>query len=339
MKRALLFIWMLGILLLNSSLSVSEDNIDEDIVYKAQRKLESNVGLIQTVLEKYPDDAEIHRGAAELYNGIGLIVKKDPAIYEYRKAIELNPKDITYYTGLGMALWYKYKHDYTYEKTDDPSELIEALEVGEEKEPNNAFYDYMWASVYLMQGKEKEGIKKIEDALNKKYLKQHWQPRIKSKIKILEEMGCFTSTEIKINVPYGAGGTDEMLGKIISHLKKLGEGKESQGAWEGAAEIYKTMVKMAGQVRSDAWLLGTSHMSNYYAKTAYNGLLRCYKKLGMENEQYPIEQELKTLEDVMNKESAACDKGALLLSTLKGDELDKLLDEIIEKGEIKASGL
>jgi len=340
MKRILLFTSILGILALNSTLSFPESSMDKNISQKdmqvfdkAREKLRNKVGLIEAIIEQYPDNPEIHQGAAELYLSMG-IFEEDKTIEEYQKVIELNPEDLQSHLGMALTYWYRYK----YKRGNDSSLFVEALKAGEKVDPNNAFYNYGRAYVYLTQKSESKGIREIENALKKKSLKQYWKSRVKSKIKVLGEMG-FTSTEMKVNALYGAGSTDEMFIDIVHYLKNLGEEKESKGAINEAAQIYRIMVKMAKQIRSDAWLLTSLNVSNHCADIGYEGLLRYYKRLGMEKELYKVEQKIGALKDREKKEEAAAEHGLLLLSTLKSDALDRFLDQIVENGEIKALGL
>ena len=106
---------------------------------------------IRKIQEQFLDDYSFERAGNELYRA----GDADPAIRQYRKALELNPGNANAHQRLGFLL-YHVKHQFE----EGLAQTREALRL----DPNNAFACCDLGAAFLHQGRLDEAIKQLSEA-------------------------------------------------------------------------------------------------------------------------------------------------------------------------------
>lgn len=138
------------------------------------------------------------------------------------------------------------------EKLD--SEMLPVLVVlknGEQKNPENALYNYLKAHLYFELGEENKAIREIENAVVKKHINNYVIEEHKATARVLREVG-FPENQLSFIVKRITLFADAFRATVWERgLVPLAENYESQGAIEDAGKIYKLTLRIAEQIRDE----------------------------------------------------------------------------------------
>lgn len=256
------FIIIGSILLIILSISVPE--LQKILRTPSKSKIEKNIEKI--ILKS--NDWRLYQGYAER-NLSGYENVKNKEIY--KKAILLNPSEAQLYSNLSllyiMDVRFSRKEenlvlklekpleDKTNFKEEDIREAMEYLHLAAKIEPENAYYDYLFAYLYFAEKKDEEGLKVLQRARRKNYCDMHRKDALLSTIKFLKKAG-FPELEAKL---------DAFPSLLLPQLAKLRyvariaialayQYQENQ-QHERAIEIYEGVFDMGSKIKNSAWTI------------------------------------------------------------------------------------
>ncbi len=138
------------------------------------------------------------------------------------------------------------------EKIDEevPS-VLAGINNAQNKDPDNAYYNYLKAHLYLVLDEKDKALKEIEDAVAKKYFSSFPEELAKAKDKVLLEAGLAKDHRdfiFGIRSPF-----EDFVGTAIWRrgLSNLGKEYEARGENDKAAKTYRLTIEMAKQVQKE----------------------------------------------------------------------------------------
>jgi len=129
--------------------------------------------------------------------------------------------------------------------------LLVILKNGEQKDPENALYNYLKAHIYFELGEENKAIQEIENAVVKKHINNYVVEEHKATARVLREVG-FPENQLSFIVKRITLFADAFRATVWERgLVPLAENYEAQGAFEDAGKIYKLTLRIAKQIREE----------------------------------------------------------------------------------------
>lgn len=129
--------------------------------------------------------------------------------------------------------------------------LLVILKNGEQKDPENALYNYLKAHIYFELGEENKAIREIENAVVKKHINNYVVEEHKATARVLREVG-FPENQLSFIVKRITLFADAFRATVWERgLLPLAENYEAQGAIEDAGKIYKLTLRIAEQIRDE----------------------------------------------------------------------------------------
>ena len=125
--------------------------------------------------------------------------------------------------------------------------VIETIEKNQNKDPDNALYNYLKARIYLALEKNDYALEEIEKGIAKKYLTDYQDSGRLAALRVLNEIDF--PEPYKISLLSGRYLSDMELVSCIwrENLADLAKSYESQGNFESAEKIYNFYIEMAKQ--------------------------------------------------------------------------------------------
>ena len=134
---------------------------------------------------------------------------------------------------------------------DVPS-VLAGINNAQNRDPDNAYYNYLKAHLYLVLDEKNKALKEIEDAVAKKYFSSFPQELAKAKDKVLQEAGLaknYRDFVFGIRRPF----EDFVNWSIWKRgLSDLGKEYEARGEIASAEKIYRLTIEMAKQVHKES---------------------------------------------------------------------------------------
>jgi len=134
---------------------------------------------------------------------------------------------------------------------DVPS-VLEGINNAQNRDPDNAYYNYLKAHLFFSLGEKNKALKEIEEAVAKKYFSSFPEELAKAKDKVLSEAGLaknYRDFVFDIRRPF-----EDFVNWSIWRigLSDLGKEYETRGEIESAEKIYRLTIEIAKQVQKES---------------------------------------------------------------------------------------
>ncbi len=126
-------------------------------------------------------------------------------------------------------------------------QLLEVLQAGLSADPDNAFYNYALAAVYLESGKEQEAIREVVAGNAKSAYQDYAKERMLGLAKVLDSRLPYTSAVMKVSCPQFAAMVRSSQGLLSSAGSAFRVGRRDE-AFEMVAEWRKALDRLKGEV-------------------------------------------------------------------------------------------
>ncbi len=138
------------------------------------------------------------------------------------------------------------------EKIDEEIPYVLAgINNAQNRDPNNAYYNYLKAHLYLTLNEKEKALKEIEEGVLKEYFSSFQEELARAKDKVLQETG------LEKNLRDFICGSRSPFEYVIysgiwkKGLSDLGKEYEARGEIDKAAMIYRLTIEMVKQVHKD----------------------------------------------------------------------------------------
>lgn len=130
--------------------------------------------------------------------------------------------------------------------------VLAGINNAQNRDPDNAYYNYLKAHLYFELGEKNKALKEIEEAVAKKYFSSFPEELAKAKDKVLQEAGLAKNHRdfiFSIRSPF-----EDFVNWSIWRigLSDLAKEHEARGEIESAEKIYRLTIEMAKQVQKES---------------------------------------------------------------------------------------
>lgn len=223
---------------------------------------------IKALLTKYPEDAEMHLGAAFLFT-------EDKNKAEAKeKAIKLAPE----YKKMFLIQEIKRTH-HPYKELDE--EALRKLEELVKIDPGNVWPHYLLAAHYLHKGEKERWLREVDEGLSKKRLDDYEVERLRAIFRVLDEINPSFKAVWKIYYNFVPLSEFAVARNSALELVRIGKELEEKGEREKALEYYRKAERIGQHLllrKPDFFMKRL--VSIQIRKIAYEEMVRFYEEEG-----------------------------------------------------------
>ncbi len=335
----------------------------KDIHDSARETLRQGIEKLKSILNKYPEDAQLRLGAAELLRiggGLEYVPKNLTPTKMYEMAVKLDSGNHPARARLMRGIVPSHVDDLSdyykqLRKADDggtpkkvaekirksaassrpglverTNYLLEELRKSASVDPDNALYDYLSASMYFVEGQKQEAINKIEKGLNKKYMSLYTKERIEARQRLLDEMDFpsperegFLTTRTSFTMPW----------HLCRDLLEIGEEHQKNGKFTEAENFYNMVVRIAEQTKEDQFFISQEIRRWHLMKYGLQHLKGLYEDMKEEQKRNEVMSSLEKVESRMQYLYNLMKKAP---SYDNIPQIKSYANDVVKKGELKA---